>query len=79
MLRAILLSLAILLAPAIAAAKQVTDLAGRTVTAPDKVERIIIGEGRYVPALAILDRDDPVGRLVGMMGDYEAVDPASYA
>ena len=55
------------------------DLAGRTVTVPDKVERIIIGEGRYVPALAILDRDDPVGRLVGMMGDYEAVDPASYA
>jgi iron complex transport system substrate-binding protein len=79
MLRTILLSLSLLFAPALAGAKQVTDLAGRMVTVPDTVERIIIGEGRYVPALAILDRDDPVGRLVGMMGDYEAVDPASYA
>ncbi len=79
MLRAVLLCLSFLIAPAMAGAKQVTDLAGRTVTVPDKVERIIIGEGRYVPALAILDRDDPIGRLVGMMGDYETVDPASYA
>lgn len=79
MLRALLLSLSLLLPSVMADAKQVTDLAGRTVTVPDKVERIIIGEGRYVPALAILDRVDPVGRLVGMMGDYEAVDPANYA
>lgn len=79
MLRTVLLCFALLLAPAMADARELTDLAGRTVTVPDKVERIIIGEGRYVPALAILDRDDPVGRLVGMMGDYEAVDAASYA
>ncbi|KUL94908.1 iron ABC transporter substrate-binding protein [Bosea sp. WAO] len=79
MLRSALLCLALLLAPASAGAKQITDLAGRTVTIPDKVERIITGEGRYIPALAILDRRDPVGRVVGMMGDYENVDPASYA
>jgi iron complex transport system substrate-binding protein len=79
MLRAGLVALAILLAPTLAAAKQVIDLAGRTVTVPDRVERIIIGEGRYIPALAILDRENPVGRIVGMMGDYELVDPASYA
>lgn len=68
-----------LLLPAAAAGREVVDLAGRKVTVPDKVERIIIGEGRYLPALAILDRADPVARLVGMMGDYEAVDPVSYA
>ncbi|CAN7672153.1 ABC transporter substrate-binding protein [Bosea sp. LjRoot237] len=79
MLRALLATLALLAAAAAGEAREVTDLAGRTVTVPDKVERIIIGEGRYVPALAILDRDDPVGRIVGMMGDYEAVDPANYA
>ncbi len=79
MLRAGLVTLAILLAPALAVARQVVDLAGRSVTVPDRVERIIIGEGRYIPALAILDRDDPVGRIVGMMGEYEAVDPATYA
>jgi iron complex transport system substrate-binding protein len=79
MLRALLTGLALLIAAAATQAREVTDLAGRTVTLPDRVERIIIGEGRYVPALAILDRDDPVGRVVGMMGEYEVVDPASYA
>ncbi|MFC5420936.1 ABC transporter substrate-binding protein [Bosea eneae] len=79
MLRALLSGLVLFAAVAVTEAREVTDLAGRTVTVPDTVERIIIGEGRYVPALAILDRDDPVGRVVGMMGDYEAVDPASYA
>lgn len=79
MLRSVLLCLTLLLAPVSSGAREVTDLSGRTVTVPDKVERIIIGEGRYIPALAILDRDDPVGRVVGMMGDYENVDPASYA
>lgn len=78
-LRASLLALVLLFAPAPAEAREVVDLAGRSVTVPDRVERIIIGEGRYIPALAILDRDDPVGRIVGMMGDYEAVDPATYA
>ncbi len=62
-----------------AAAGTVTDLAGRRVELPDTVERVILGEGRYIPALAILDRDDPVGRVVGMMGDYKLLDPASYA
>ncbi|GAU82085.1 ABC transporter substrate-binding protein [Bosea sp. BIWAKO-01] len=79
MLRTCLLVAALLLAPVQAAAKQVMDLAGRMVTIPDRVERIVIGEGRYVPALAVLDRADPVGRVVGMMGDYEDVDPATYA
>jgi iron complex transport system substrate-binding protein len=62
-----------------AAAREVVDLAGRRVSVPDRVERVIVGEGRYISALAILDRANPVGRVVGMMGDYEVVDPASYA
>jgi iron complex transport system substrate-binding protein len=66
------------LASATANATEVTDLAGRYVTVPAKVERIILGEGRYIPALAILDRDNPIERVVGMMGDYQQLDPASY-
>ena len=62
-----------------AAAVEVVDLAGRTVRMPDKVERIILGEGRYLPTLAILDREDPTQRVVGMMGEFERLDPASYA
>jgi iron complex transport system substrate-binding protein len=61
-----------------AAGVEVTDLAGRKVTVPEKVERIILGEGRYLPALAILDRQDPTARIVGMMGEFERLDPAGY-
>lgn len=74
---AVVLSLAAL--PAVAPAAEVVDLAGRRLQIPDRVERIIIGEGRYIPTLAILDRENPVGRLVGMLGDYEDIDPANYA
>ena len=57
----------------------VTDLAGRSVTLPAKVERILLGEGRLLPALGVFERDDVARRLVGMMGDYETLDAAGYA
>lgn len=57
----------------------VTDLAGRTVTVPTKVDRILLGEGRLLPALGVFERDNVARRLVGMMGDYETLDAAGYA
>ncbi|MCO5121120.1 MAG: ABC transporter substrate-binding protein [Burkholderiaceae bacterium] len=57
----------------------VTDLAGRTVRVPAKVERILLGEGRLLPALAVFDKDDPTRRLVAMMGEFEKLDPPGYA
>ena len=57
----------------------VTDLAGRSVTLPAKVERILLGDGRLLPALGVFERDDVARRLVGMMGDYETLDAAGYA
>lgn len=60
-------------------AANVTDLAGRSIEIPKKIERILLGEGRFVPTLAILERDDPVRRVVGMLGEYERLDPAGYA
>ncbi|WP_257127351.1 hypothetical protein [Burkholderia sp. ABCPW 11] len=57
----------------------VIDLAGRQVRIPARVERVLLGEGRLLPALAIVDGDDPASRLVGMMGDFEQLDPGSYA
>ncbi len=61
-----------------AQAKVVTDLAGREVTLPAKVERIILGEGRYIPALAILEQEQVINRVVGMMGDFKLTDPDTY-
>lgn len=57
----------------------VVDLAGRTVSVPARVERILLGEGRLLPVLGMLDPDAPARRLVAMMGDYETLDPAGYA
>ena len=58
---------------------QITDLANRTVRIPAKVERVLLGEGRLLPALAVFDRDNPAKRLVGMMGEFEKLDEPGYA
>lgn len=57
---------------------KVTDLAGRDVTITSPVERIILGESRYLIALAMLDRDNPVRRIAGMLADFKQVDHGSY-
>lgn len=61
------------------AARTVTDLAGRTVELPEKVEKVVLGESRYIPALAILEGDRVVDRLAGLLPDFEKTDPAGYA
>jgi len=61
------------------AARTVTDLAGRTVEIPTKVERVVLGESRYIPALAILEGDRVLDRLAGLLPDFEKTDPAGYA
>lgn len=66
-------------APAQAQTLTVTDLAGRTVQVPARVERILLGEGRLLPALAVFDRQDPTRRLVAMMGEFEKLDAPGYA
>jgi iron complex transport system substrate-binding protein len=47
----------------------VQDIAGRTITIEKPVERIIIGEGRYLSWLGIFERENPVKRVVGMLND----------
>jgi len=79
-LYAALLGGALLLSASLAqAARTVTDLAGRSVTVPDQVQRVVLGESRYIPALAILEGDQVVGRLAGLLPDFEKTDPAGYA
>ncbi len=78
----LLLPLGVALAMVNAGAAQtnaVTDLAGRSVVIPAQVNRVILGEGRYIAAMAILDRDNPIDRVVGMQGDFERLDRFGYA
>lgn len=56
----------------------VTDLAERTLRLPERHQRILLGEGRLIPALAILLREDLDQRIVGMPIDFEQLDAAGY-
>jgi len=56
----------------------IQDLAGREVTLSKPVQTMILGEGRYLPTIGILDREDPIRRIVGMMGEFKKYDPATY-
>lgn len=61
------------------AAPTVTDLAGRSVVLPARTQRILLGESRLIPALAVVEREDLGRRIVGMPADFELLDPAGYA
>lgn len=69
-----LLSLAL---PLRTQAATVTDLAGRTVALPPRVERIVLGEGRQLYTLALLE-DPPLARVAGWQGDLSSFDPQTY-
>lgn len=73
-------TLAAVLAPVRAAETvTLTDLAGRSVQVSVPVRSMILGEGRFLPSLAILDRRDPLHWVAGMMAEFRHLDPASYA
>ncbi|WP_454673978.1 ABC transporter substrate-binding protein [Achromobacter pestifer] len=79
LLRAAAAATALLCALPSAQARQVTDLAGRVVTVPDHPKRILLGEGRFVFAMALLDQKAPIARVVGWQGELKQQDPYSWA
>ncbi|NQV80982.1 MAG: ABC transporter substrate-binding protein [Alphaproteobacteria bacterium] len=76
----VFMSLVALTAPVLAAESiTVTDIAGRTVTLKQPIERMILGEGRQFYLTATLDTDHPFARIVGWQTDLRRVDPGGYA
>lgn len=65
---------AILAGPASAEGFTVTDVAGRQVSFDKPVERVILGEGRMIYALAALETDDPFGKVVAWRNDLWTTD-----
>ncbi|MFP5517686.1 MAG: ABC transporter substrate-binding protein [Alphaproteobacteria bacterium] len=61
-----------------AKAASVTDLAGRTVEVRTPVRRVILGEGRQLYVVALLDREDPTRRIAGWRKDLIQADPNTY-
>ncbi|WP_321955135.1 ABC transporter substrate-binding protein [Paraburkholderia bannensis] len=65
-------------AAAAAAPLTVTDLAGRTVKIPANPRRILLGESRLLSAVALLEGQKPLARIVGWQGDLPTMDPQTY-
>lgn len=68
-----------LVSPLAHGGETVTDMAGRRVTLPDHVDRVLLGEGRLLYAMALLEGKDPLHRIVGWQGDLQALDPQTWA
>ncbi|MEO0496224.1 MAG: ABC transporter substrate-binding protein [Pseudomonadota bacterium] len=56
----------------------VTDIAGRTVEVEKDPSKVVIGEGRMIYSIALLDRDNPFQRVVGWKDDMVKFDPDAY-
>jgi iron complex transport system substrate-binding protein len=70
-----------LLSPLAAGAAEpitITDVDGRQVVLQQPAKRVLLGEGRYLNALALLT-GDPVSLVAGWLGDFRRLDAASYA
>jgi iron complex transport system substrate-binding protein len=65
-------------APTAQAPLTVTDLAGRTIKVPAEPHRILLGESRLLSALALLEGQKPLARVVGWQGDLPTMDPQTY-
>ncbi|WDR02837.1 ABC transporter substrate-binding protein [Devosia algicola] len=64
--------------PAFAQAFSVTDIAGREVKFDKPVERIVLGEGRMIYAIASVTKGDPFAKIVGWRNDLWTTDVTSF-
>lgn len=56
----------------------VTDIAGRTVEVEKDPSKVVIGEGRMIYSIALLDQDNPFQRIAGWKDDMVKYDPDAY-
>ncbi len=68
----------LLTTPVLAETITVTDMAGRTVDVPHGAERIVLGEGRMMYAIAPLMTEHPFERILGWKDDLVKYDPDAY-
>ena len=66
------------ISPVAAKTITVTDIAGRVVEVEHNPARIVLGEGRMVYSIALLDRKNPFKRIVGWKDDLIKFDPDAY-
>lgn len=74
-----LLSVILLFTSLMSQAVTITDITGRQVQVPSQVKRILLGEGRMIYPLSILEKEAPFERIVGWQGDFRDLDVQGYA
>lgn len=74
----LLLCACLMSVPALAGERHITDLLGREVTLPERVDRIILSEARLMYMLMPLQKDDPFAHVVAWSDDMERADPDTY-
>lgn len=57
----------------------ITDVAGRQITLNAPAERVILGEGRQIYLLGLLEPEAPFAHVVGWREDFSQADPDNYA
>ncbi|WNL42667.1 ABC transporter substrate-binding protein [Halomonas sp. PAMB 3264] len=65
--------------PALADPIEVVDIAGRSVSLEGPAERVILGEGRQIYLLGLLEPEAPFTHVVGWREDFSQADPDNYA
>lgn len=77
----LLLGVLFALSAAVAVADEITitDVTGRTITLDAPAERVILGEGRQIYLLGLLEPEDPFAHVVGWREDFSQADPDNYA
>ncbi|KAE9630391.1 ABC transporter substrate-binding protein [Parasedimentitalea maritima] len=63
---------------ALAETVTITDIAGRTVEVEKNPQKVVLGEGRMIYSIALLDSDNPFQRIVGWKDDMVKYDPDAY-
>lgn len=76
--KGLLAALALSLFSPLLLAQTVTDIAGRTVQVPDNPQHVLLGEGRMIYAMALLDGKQPFQRVAGWQGELSSVDKPGY-
>jgi len=56
-----------------------TDIAGREIRIEVPAQKIVLGEGRQIYFLSILDKENPFQRVIGWRDEFPKVDPEIYA
>lgn len=73
------LILLLLFASSVTQAKTVTDILQRKVVVPDNPQRIVLGEGRLLYTLALVEKGNPLRRVAGWPGDLPHFDRQTWA